>query len=143
MGSDQGSISGCRLSPQQELLLRNEAESRVQNALVQIRLDGTLDRKRLEHALDHVSRRHEILRTVFRRQIGRRTPFQIVEDTPLVAVEPVTAIAKMGPGDSSSGRPVVRVWVSTKGGHSDLVLELPAACADSTTLTLLVDEVAA
>src|SRR5262245_19356287 len=111
--------SGFRLSPQQERLVKDFSESEMPPAVVRLRVDGTFDRSRLEQAITRVADRHEILRTSLRRQVGIRMPLQIVE--------PAGAIQASVLGDAGTS----------------IDLSLSPTCADTTTLALLADEVAA
>src|SRR5450755_947512 len=71
--------TGFWLSPQQkQAWVARDAHAAPRNSLLALRLDGPLDIRRLERALAEVVSRHEILRTVFRRHLGMKMPFQVV-----------------------------------------------------------------
>src|SRR4029450_638717 len=64
-----------------------------------------------------------------------------IGDQPLVAVER-SAIDDVTAADLATG-PVLRAWITPDGRDSDLALARPLACADTSTWTLLIEEVAA
>jgi len=152
------STEGFRLSPQQTSLwsLQQTAEKTF-CALYAIELQGKLEPDILRAALDQLVQRHEILRTVFRRPTGFRTPFQVVlEDTKpswqkfdlsgLSADEQQVGIkkcldeARSAPFDLEQG-PMLRVaLVKLSPLRHLLIISLPALCADSRTLTNIAGE---
>src|SRR3954462_4036490 len=82
-------MSGFRLSPQQEELWLSQREDPTHRAVVAVRLTGALHPDALESALVEVARRHEILRTTFRRRTGMKLPFQVVGDAPALEMTEV------------------------------------------------------
>ena len=68
---------GYRLSPQQRRLWQLDHDGDVYRAQCGIQLEGELDVPRLRRALDHVVRRHEILRTNFRYTPGLKIPVPV------------------------------------------------------------------
>ncbi len=74
--------TGFWLSPQQKLAwrLQQEALRKPARAACLISLHG-VDAERLQESLRQLVARHEILRTVFRRQTGMKVPFQVVLET--------------------------------------------------------------
>jgi hypothetical protein len=75
-------VEGFRLSPQQKHLWTLHQDGSGQSYCVQgaILIEGNLNSDVLEKAVQRVVTRNEILRTVFHRRPGMKTPFQIVSD---------------------------------------------------------------
>src|SRR6266496_2850914 len=73
---------GFWLSPQQKFTwtIEQEVLRLSSRAVCLVALHGSLDVDRLRDSLREVVSRHEILRTVFRRQTGMKVPFQVVLD---------------------------------------------------------------
>ena len=147
---------GFRLSPQQEWLLALDSPAVVQCAAV---LAGPIREADLRAALEATIARYEILRTTFPRQAGVRGRSQAIHDSlaPEWSVEP----------DGSTGDPRDPAWLSTVlAGEAErgfdleqgpllrallvgpaqerslLVLSAHAACADTASLLLVLDELA-
>src|SRR5450755_1226419 len=72
--------AGFWLSPQQKFAwrLQQEALSKPLRAVCLISMQGRVDAGRIQECLREMVVRHEILRTVFRRQAGMKVPFQVV-----------------------------------------------------------------
>ncbi|HKN82227.1 MAG TPA: amino acid adenylation domain-containing protein, partial [Pyrinomonadaceae bacterium] len=140
---------GFRLSPQQrQIWISQQAFPNQPFRVVHsFNVSGRLDRDRLQQALKTVVGRHEILRTIFARPAGIKTPFQVISEQAKFFWQqvdlPVDAIfsAECKEPLTLDRGPVVRchvVEVSTD--HAVLVLSLPAICADSQTLLNLAAE---
>jgi len=71
-------IEGYRLSPQQRRSWQLQQESHAGCALCAVLIEGRLNHEALQEALRVVVDRHEILRTTFLRQPGRRFPLQVI-----------------------------------------------------------------
>jgi hypothetical protein len=73
-------VEGVRLSPQQKHLwsLQQADRNESYRACCAILLEGQLRREALNTALQNVVNRLEVLRTVFQRLPGMRTPLQVV-----------------------------------------------------------------
>src|SRR5260370_13319278 len=73
-------IAGFWLSPQQKFAWKLEQEvlRTPLRAVCLIALKGALQPDKLSNSLQEIVSRHEILRTVFRRQTGMKLPFQVV-----------------------------------------------------------------
>src|SRR6266480_702297 len=71
---------GFWLSPQQKFTwtIEQEVLRLSSRAVCLVALHGSLDVDRLRDSLRELVSRHEILRTVFRRQTGMKVPFQVV-----------------------------------------------------------------
>lgn len=88
-----------------------------------VRIQGPLDRARLERALQLVTQRHEIFRTTFVRPDGASLPMQEIDT---VAASPLRHLDLLRRSESDA----------------ILVLTVPATYADAVTLDNLVDEIA-
>src|SRR6266568_2745392 len=76
------SIAGFRLSPHQERVwgLLQNADGRVYRAQCAIGIDGPAASKDLKKALAKVIERNEVLRTVYVRPQGLKSPFQVIAE---------------------------------------------------------------
>ena len=73
--------TGFRLSPQQkQVWLTQQAPACSVGCSVWI--EGRRDTKTLAAALVQIARRHEILRTTFRRPAGMKVPLQVIDEAP-------------------------------------------------------------
>src|SRR5882672_11076828 len=75
--------AGFWLSPQQRFAWKIEQEAlrASSRAVCLVSLEGPLKADQLRDALRTMVSRHEILRTVFRRQTGMKVPFQVVVES--------------------------------------------------------------
>src|SRR4051794_21449198 len=75
--------AGFWLSPQQKSAWKFEQDvlSAPSPAMCRVSLTGKVDPDKLRDALRELVLRHEILRTVFRRQTGMKVPIQVVQET--------------------------------------------------------------
>ncbi|MBD1806823.1 amino acid adenylation domain-containing protein [Microcoleus sp. FACHB-SPT15] len=81
-------IEGYRLSPQQKHLwsLQQFDSTLPYRAQCALLIQGNLDPKRLELALQNVVNRHEILRTTFRCLPGMTIPLQVISDSSTLSI---------------------------------------------------------
>ena len=142
--------AGFRLSAQQERVWAHQqvSEGCACAAVCAIEIDGTVELPKLRDALDHVVRRHEILRTVFHRQSGLKVPFQVIREM----VEPSWGTAsstnweslrdeaRSSRFDLENGPTLKAQLVELSSQRSLLVLSLPLLCADRRSLKNLVAE---
>ncbi|HEU4408790.1 MAG TPA: amino acid adenylation domain-containing protein [Polyangiaceae bacterium] len=149
---------GSRLSPQQRYAWALCQRGASPRARALVRVEGRLDPGRLARAVERVAARHEILRTTFRRDARLKFPLQVV-----TATSPAwrSLDRGRGPADGSAadvaalwrealkqehdplGEPPLSVThVRHSDGCHDLLLCLPALCADAWTLRLLARELA-
>src|SRR5215471_15061477 len=155
-------IEGFRLSPQQKRVWIAQQNSDGQPPCVQaaILIEGALNPNTLKEAVHQVVLRNEILRTVFHRRPGTKTPFQVVLDriafsweqidhtglnpaAQLVAVEELFQQKLEQPFDFEHG-PLLRVsLVAQQAERHTLIVNLPATCADKASLRNLVAEISA
>src|SRR5271165_4083944 len=95
---ESAGTKGFWLSPQQQRVWSLQAEGCVSRTVCVVEVAGNVVADRLEDALRQVVGRHEILRTVYRRQSGMKFPFQVV----LEEVEPAFEVVDLqatGPAD--------------------------------------------
>ncbi len=86
---DQTTIEGFRLSPQQARLwaLQQGDQSASYTARCSILIEGALDERLLEAALNQVVQRHEILRTTFRRLPAMTLPLQVIGSVSALTIQ--------------------------------------------------------
>jgi amino acid adenylation domain-containing protein len=151
------STAGYFLSPQQNhlwlLQQRLAGNYLTQAALL---LEGELDELRLQEAFRAATSRNEILRTVFRRQAGMKTPFQVISDVsdpgwevrpvlnPTGDFEEAATLLKSQAArsfDLEHG-PLLRVLLAKiSGNKSILAVTIPTLCADRSSLISLIGEI--
>ena len=149
-------IAGYRLSPQQQRLWRLQQRYADQpfRAVLRLRSQAPWESVRLKFALQALIDRHEILRTTFPTLPGMTMPLQVIAETLPVeavltshdwsAVPPEETAAKLHhlleqPFDWAQG-PLLRSHWIRQASHDDLVISLPALCADGATLALLAQD---
>ncbi len=152
------STAGYFLSPQQshQWLLQQRSETRG-SAQIAVLLEGEVDESRLRDALRRVVARHEILRTVFRRRAGMKTPFQVIqeasepewkmnlgsvsvsdaEDEEAVSLLRSQAALKF---DYELGPTTHALLTRISASKYIFTITIPALCADSSSLRTLVSE---
>jgi amino acid adenylation domain-containing protein len=152
--------AGFWLSPQQKFAwrLQQEALHKPLRAVCLISMDGSADAARIQECLREMVSRHEILRTVFRRQAGMKVPFQVVLETAGVDWEradfsAIAAAERQSKLDALFGTeqkrefnlesaPVLRaVFVALDENASALILSVPTLCADARSFEILAREV--
>jgi amino acid adenylation domain-containing protein len=157
-------IEGFRISVQQQHLWRLREQDRPLWAQALIAIDGPLDADRLLAALDRALGRHEILRTSYHLAAGLRTPLQVVHrhregDARRVwttyGLQHLTAERQRdrieqearrrheAPADPTPGPALSAVLFQLGPRRSSLLISISALAADSESLRLLVDELAA
>jgi amino acid adenylation domain-containing protein len=150
--------TGFWLSPQQEFAVKSQP-SAGSGAVCLVSLEGAVSAGRLQDSLRKMVARHEILRTVFRRQPGLKVPFQVVLETAGVAWQQMD----LGTLDQSEYDSQVRrlfhaerlrsrrledgpvLWaqlITRDPDRSSLILSLPALSADAQSFKMLVREIA-
>jgi amino acid adenylation domain-containing protein/non-ribosomal peptide synthase protein (TIGR01720 family) len=152
-------MEGYRLSPQQKRLwfLQRDGSADSYYAQVDVEVPAGVSADRLGEALNQVSWRHEILRTVLRSLPGADIPLQVIEERPLVAsvshdlsrLDEVEWTARWAalraerarePFDVATG-PLLRADFAARPDHgSRLLLTLPAGCADTVSLHTMAAE---
>ena len=150
------STAGFQLSPQQKHLWSLPG-GRGRSAQLALLLEGLVDVQRLQHALQEIVARHEILQTTFQRNSGMKFPFQVVNDdaaplwnqTDLRSMSPTSQEHRLGElfaanavGDVER-TPVLRACLAALSNERHvLIISLPALCADTATLKNLSVELA-
>jgi amino acid adenylation domain-containing protein len=143
--------AGFQLSPQQARLWQLGENSPAMRAQVAVRLEGALDVARLKQAIEKTVERHEILRTLFRRQAGLKLPFQVVtesvqfdwteSDRDCGDISGILAGERARPLDYERG-PLLRAALCKRSADEHvLVLTLPAVCADGESMKKLAEEI--
>ncbi|MCB1058239.1 MAG: amino acid adenylation domain-containing protein [Acidobacteria bacterium] len=133
-------IEAFRMSPQQRQAWSSwQGSAAAVPCRAVVELTGRLEPERLRAAVALVARRHESLRTLYRRQAGMRWPLQVpVEDLPVAWAEGATLPAL----DPEAG-PVLAAAVEALGSERHrLVLEALPLAADAASLKALVAELA-
>jgi amino acid adenylation domain-containing protein/FkbM family methyltransferase len=152
-------LQGFRLSLQQRRAWQTQQDGTVCGCQCLVRMTGPLDVPALSAALAEVVRRHEILRTAFRRVPGLKVPVQVVDDvgTPLLdridlgycqaaeqeaEIDCLLELDRRRPFELGNGRPIRAALIQLGEGEHRLLLTLPPVCSDSATLSNLVREIA-
>jgi amino acid adenylation domain-containing protein len=149
-------IEGFKLSPQQRRVCALQHGETVQRSQCAVRIDGALDVKALQSAIDRVAQRHEILRTSFPKIAGMSWPLQSVRDTAVVHhASPevlggslADAVADRFHSLSSVAvdlhdGPMLHAGIARLAGPTHLLtISLPSLCADVLGLATLVSEIA-
>jgi amino acid adenylation domain-containing protein len=153
-------IEGFRLSPQQKhlWLVQQAGQPLPYRAQCVVRIEGQLKPTILIAALEYGLNRHEILRTTFHHLPGTAIPLQVVNNNNALAIqchdlsdfEPAEQAVRLDalfddlgqqPFDLEQG-PLWRViLVALAPTRHNLLMSLPALCADTVTLNNLVDEI--
>jgi amino acid adenylation domain-containing protein/non-ribosomal peptide synthase protein (TIGR01720 family) len=155
----RGRVDGYRISPQQERVwwLSQSQDGPGYSARCALLVQGNVDDKALKAALADVVRRHEILRTGFRRLPGMVNPVQVITDSgpswngeqdwneldereQRASIEALLQGASNVSFDLEAGRVCHVSTARLAPERRVLLLSLPALCGDSTTFTSLVRE---
>lgn len=149
--------AGYFLSPHQShlWLLQQRAETQL-SAQLAIRIEGPVDAAQLRNALSQVVFRYEILRTVFRRSAGMKTPFQVIlpnsephwsiasapDAADLSSIAEAFLAAHMAqPFDLEQGPMLRATLVQCLPQKHIFILTAPTLTADAPSLTTLMKEI--
>ena len=150
--------AGFWLSPQQKNVWTQQQAGNVCRSVALVLIDGTLSVDDLTRALSQVVIRHEILRTIFRRQPGMKFPFQVVAESVAPRLDVIDLHAldlsaqqeqleilfrkeQVGSADPEFG-PVLEAKLATLGpSRCALISSVSALAADSRTLQVLLREI--
>jgi amino acid adenylation domain-containing protein/FkbM family methyltransferase len=152
-------ITGFRLSPQQERVwaLQQSAGNLPFHTQCASKIEGPLDKVRLEVALFNVIERYEILHTTFHKVEGMIFPLQVISDfrrntipvCDLVSVsswerefEAIFDETGFRPFDFERDATIGSLLLRLSPDRHILILHLPALCADAQTLDIIVGEIA-
>jgi len=149
--------AGFRLSAQQERVWAQQIDTETPDWLeYHILLEGRLDLPRLHDSIRNVVSRHEILRTVFRRQPGFKSPLQIIledshfawQTTDLSPIDSenqkiqIAAIVRAQRATATIESPPLLNILATLSSEKHLwVVSLPALCGDLQSLRNFTEEV--
>jgi len=154
---------GFWLSPQQKFIwtIEQEVLRAPSRAVCLASFRGGVDIERLRGAIHRLVNRHEILRTVFRRQTGMKVPFQVVlescefgwqhddlsqlklsESQRQLRAEEMFEAARNTSSSRENGTVLkARLLSGTESSH--LILSVPSLCADARSLQILLNELGA
>ncbi|HLK59958.1 MAG TPA: condensation domain-containing protein, partial [Chthonomonadaceae bacterium] len=147
-------MEGYRLSPHQHRLWATRS-LHTTNSICVILITGTLEPEALKATLLDLVRRHEVLRTVYRRPPGMRAPLQVILDESEICWQYIDRRNEGPETDIQDTKPFVqaereRVFNLEHGpllsatlvrfseDRAELILAIPALCADCRSLLLLV-----
>ncbi len=152
-------IEGFQLSPQQERLWRLSGDrfDPAYSTSFALSIDGALQPDALRDALNDVVRRHEILRTTFRRLPGRSLPVQVIngdgrlawqqrdlrglaEPDRDAALDAAVSELRGGAIDVESGPVLEACLLSLAPTRHRLLLRMPSLNADASSAPALVEE---
>jgi amino acid adenylation domain-containing protein/non-ribosomal peptide synthase protein (TIGR01720 family) len=150
-------IEGYRLSPQQKRLWLLRQSDRT--ALCAVRIDGELKVESLEQAVRQVVSKQESLRTTFKLLPGMTIPVQVICDRPNVVftrhdarhlslaaqdsqIRALLVDAAERKVDYEQLPPLHCHLIERSANKHDLIISLPAACADAPSLECLVRQIA-
>jgi amino acid adenylation domain-containing protein/non-ribosomal peptide synthase protein (TIGR01720 family) len=155
----QQAIEGFQLSPQQKRLWQLQQIDTHQPYYAQctVMVSGDLNLDAFQRAVHHIVDRHEILRTTFQTLPEMTVPLQVITPaSPVIdyhnlshcrSTEQSTQIKQLiqqfeqpSHGDASRS-PLQIMLIQLAADRHLLGIRLPALCADSTTLTLLIREI--
>src|SRR5690242_4446659 len=138
--AEQATVSGYRLSPQQEHVwaLQQEAAAGVRyETECELVLEGEVEAGRLQRAIQEVVQEHEILRTKYRRLPEMKIPVQVIEAAGQVEFEQCELQGESALGTNGAG---LQVQVMKAGaGNSVVRLRTGAINLDAIGMKNLVD----
>jgi amino acid adenylation domain-containing protein len=161
----KATIEGFRLSPQQARLwlLQQDAQYPPYYSECAVLIKGPLDARLLEVALNQVVRRHEILRTTFRRLPAMALPLQVISENGQLMMRTrhlnghvaqaqeglIESLIKEAGLDEASRTsfdfeqgPMLQTSLARLAPETHLLsLRLPALCADAASLENLTSEI--
>ena len=148
------------LSPQQKLAATQQTDGEgAFRSVCLVAINGVIRPGALQNALGELVSRHEILRTVFRRQVGMKIPFQVVLDS----IEAEWNAVSLGELESSErehqleemfqreqarfmdlahGLVVHATLLELGDAKHALLFGVPALCCDTRSLEILIQELA-
>ena len=159
---EQSATAGFWLSPQQKHVWSVQSDV-AQSGLVAVsamHISGTVRPESVHGAVRQLVSRHETLRTVFRRQVGMKVPFQVVlessepgwESANLSSLAPesrnkslddIFRREQMRAVDLEHGPICYATYAELGENESALFLTIPIVCSDRRSLDILFRELAA
>ena len=141
--------AGFWLSPQQAHLWLAGQQGGPYNSVAVIQLRGSIRAEEVRAALDRLSARQEVLRTVLKRIPGLKIPFQVILPQANVSwetgrpsdLEELLDHARNRQFDLEQGPSVHAVFVDPEAAQPFLVLTMPAVWSDSRSLQILAAEI--
>jgi amino acid adenylation domain-containing protein/thioester reductase-like protein len=151
-------LQGFQLSPQQKQLWRSQQNSGIYFSQAVIAIEGIIDLKILEGAVQKVIDRHEVLRTNFYQRSGMLIPFQVINESNKIAWQSIklnnlseseieVELSKLlnlekSPRFNLDLDAVLRLLlIKLNDNCYHLIVTLPSLCADSQTINNLVGEI--
>ncbi|HEY4932224.1 MAG TPA: amino acid adenylation domain-containing protein [Terriglobales bacterium] len=149
--------TGFWLSPQQRRVWEQQQDGVASRSVCLVMIEGSPSVEALDRGLRQLVARHEILRTVYRRQPGMKFPFQVVlpSDQPSVEVKDLSGLSEseqknqledlfrteqVRASDPETG-PVLVATIAVLGAdRSAFILSLPALAADRLALQVVARE---
>lgn len=150
-------VEGYRLSPQQKRLWSLQHDSSTFRAQCLVEIDGPLNKATLLECLQCLVRHHDVLRTVFHRLAGMKTPVQVVKngtdvdwqehdltgaEDQLARVDELYERENRSEFNLEQGPAVQASLIAISKLKHLLILSLPALCSDSQSLINLVKKLA-
>ncbi len=151
-------LQGFQLSPQQKKLWQLQQNSNIYFSQAVIAIEGIINLKILEEAVQKIIDRQEILRTKFCQQSGILIPFQVINESNKIAWQSVdysnlnrskikAKLAKLLSSEKSAQFNLDRdsllrlLLIKLNDNRYYLIITLPSLCADSQTINNLVEEI--
>src|SRR5215213_6496957 len=153
-------IDGFRLSPKQEHLwsLGQRQDGMPYVAQCVVMIEGPLDRRALRESLLKIVEQHEILRTNFRHWPEMNVPVQTISEVRIAWADPrdpcglsaqeqqlelqrLIETSRQPSFDLERGPVLHALLVQLSFWEHQLILTLPALCADGQTLSSLVQQI--
>lgn len=131
-------LQGTRLSPLQQRVWSLQNESPVYFLQCEVDINGPLDENKLADSIRAVIGRHEVLRTVYRRQAGLAFPLQVINDE----LSFIWQHDKNGGFNYENEWPLQATFTRKEENSWQLLLKMPALAADSFSMQQLVEEIA-
>lgn len=150
------SLEGFPLSQQQEELWQTHAASKLPRVGCMAEIRQEFNRETLRNAIERVVEKHEILRTSFHLQEDTQQPLQSITadrsfnfdviqvDAPQIDFLRQTEIFReqlQRPYQMGDASPLSVVLIAGSSGAATLILTLPAMCADSYSLKVIVNDI--
>ena len=129
------------LSPQQERAWKAQQAGYCGDGLAVVCLEGPLRVDRLKEALAELVARREMLRTVYPKTAGMKTPFQVVLERGSIGWDEIPQAFDLERGPVLAARLVDKGHASETGQERyELLLAMPAMCVDRRALEILVKD---